>query len=125
VDLPALVPEVPLDLADHARVGVRGQVAAEVRIEVVDRLEQADVADLHEFFRGLRAGLVLPDAGPHQPLVAADQGLAGPGPQGVPARPGADQPEQILVIERAQFLALGGGLVCGQGNYHQASRRVS
>src|SRR5262249_4652745 len=50
VHTPALVPEMPLDLAGDARLGVGRQVAAEVRIEVVDGFEQAYVPDLHQLF---------------------------------------------------------------------------
>src|ERR1035437_5664646 len=46
MELPALVAEVPLDLAADARLRVRGQTAAKGRIEVVDRLHQADVPHL-------------------------------------------------------------------------------
>src|ERR1043165_8806948 len=47
VDLPALGPEVPLDLAADAGRGVSRQAVAEAGVEVADGLDQAEVADLH------------------------------------------------------------------------------
>src|SRR6202042_772889 len=77
VDLPALVPEMPLDLPGDARLRVRGQVAAERRVEVVDRLEQPDVADLHQLFFRFRAVPVTARTRADQRTVAEDQSLAG------------------------------------------------
>ena len=54
-DRPALVPEVPLDLADDRRGGVRGELDAAVEVEAVDRLDQADRADLDEVVERLAA----------------------------------------------------------------------
>ena len=45
---PALVAEVALDLADDVRRRVRRQLDAAVDVEAVDRLDQADAADLDE-----------------------------------------------------------------------------
>src|SRR5215472_15889482 len=73
VYVPPLVPEVPLDLPGDARLGVGGQVAAEGWVEVVDRLEQADVADLHQFLWRLRAVPVSLCARPDQRLVTSDE----------------------------------------------------
>jgi len=75
-DLPALVPEVPLELAADARPRVRGQAAAGGRIELADRLQQAEIPHLHQVLRRLRAAQVWSHAGPHQALVAGDQQLA-------------------------------------------------
>jgi hypothetical protein len=74
--VPPLVAEVPLDLTAHARLGVGRQPVAERGIEVVDGLEQAYVADLHQVLRGLGAVTVPADAGPDQPGVAVDEYLA-------------------------------------------------
>src|SRR5207248_3043911 len=45
---PALVAEMTLDLADDVRSRVGGQLDAAVEVEPVDRLDQADRADLDE-----------------------------------------------------------------------------
>jgi hypothetical protein len=81
VDLPALVPEVALDLAADAWLGVGGQAVADLGVVVVDRLEQADVADLHEVLGGLRAAAVLPYARADQLAVTLHDYLAGGGSQ--------------------------------------------
>ena len=81
MDLPALVAEVPLDLAADARLGVGGEAVADLGVVVVDRLEQADVPDLHQVLGGLGAAAVLPDAGADQLLVAVHEDLAGGGAQ--------------------------------------------
>src|SRR5436190_2091956 len=52
---PALVAEVPLDLADDVGRRVRRQLDAAVEIEAVDRLDQADRADLDEILELLAA----------------------------------------------------------------------
>jgi serine phosphatase RsbU (regulator of sigma subunit)/PAS domain-containing protein len=62
VNLPPLVPEMPLDLAAHARRRVGGQAVADLRVVVVDGLEQSDVADLHEVLGRFRAAAVLAHA---------------------------------------------------------------
>ena len=101
--LPPLVTEVPLDLAADAGRRVRGQAAAERRVVVVDRLEQADVAHLHQVFHRLGAAAVLPDAGADQPLVPLHQDLAGDG--ALVAVPGcrAEAGKQGIVGELRQF----------------------
>ena len=86
VDLPPLVPEMALDLAADAGLRVGGQAVADLGVVVVDRLEQADVSDLHEIFCGFRAAAVLPDAGADQLLVALHDYLAGDGAQFVVSR---------------------------------------
>jgi hypothetical protein len=45
-DRPALVPEVPFDLAGDCRRSEGGELVPEVRIEPVDRLYQTQEADL-------------------------------------------------------------------------------
>jgi hypothetical protein len=77
VHLPPLVAEVPLDLAADARQGVGGQAAAVGGIVVVDRLEQADVAHLHQVLDRLGAAAVLAHARAHELLVPLDKELAG------------------------------------------------
>src|SRR5580704_17163126 len=76
MDLPALVTEVPLELAGNAWLCVGGQAAAESRIEVVDRLQQADVTHLHQILGWLGAVPVPLDAQPHQAAMTADQQFA-------------------------------------------------
>ena len=52
VNLPTLVSEVPFDLAVNMRAGISGQGAADGRIEVVDRRDQADVSHLRRSSAG-------------------------------------------------------------------------
>ena len=54
-DRPALVAEVALDLADDRRGRVRRELDAAVGVEAVDRLDQADRADLDEVLDRLAA----------------------------------------------------------------------
>jgi len=97
VDLPALVPEVALDLAADAGLRVGREAVADLGIVVVDRLEQADVPDLHEIFCGFGAAAVLPDAGADQLLVALHEYLAGGGAQFVIPRQRADLGQQGVI----------------------------
>ncbi len=97
VHLPALVPEVPLDLAGDARLGVRGQAPADLRVEVVDGLEQAHVPHLHKVLGGLRAAPVAVRTGPDQGPVPADQHLTGSRPLGAAPRLRPDHAEQFVV----------------------------
>lgn len=62
LDLPPLIPEVPLYLPADARHRVGGQDLADVRVEVVDGLHQAHVADLHQVVGGLGAVEIAPHA---------------------------------------------------------------
>jgi hypothetical protein len=78
MDLPALVTEVPLDLAGDARLSLGGQGAAEGRVEVVDGLQQADVAHLHQVLGRLGAAPVSLHAQPDQAPVTAGQQLTAP-----------------------------------------------
>ncbi len=102
VHLPALVAEMPLDLARDARLGVGGQAAADSGIEVVDRLQQADVPHLHQVLGRLGAALVPLHAGPHQVAVTADQQLAGRRPAAAGPRQGLDDAQELAVIEPGQ-----------------------
>src|SRR5205823_4239726 len=74
---PALVAEVPLDLADDVRRGVRRQLDAAVEVEAVDRLDEPDGADLDEVLELLAAIRVATRQRPHQRHVLLDQLLAG------------------------------------------------
>src|SRR5687767_7305971 len=75
-DGPALVAEVTLDLADDVRGRVRRQLDAAVDVEAVDRLDQADAADLHEVVELLAAVGVAPRERAHEREVLLDQLLA-------------------------------------------------
>ena len=44
----ALVPEIPLDLSSHGQGRERRELVAEVWIESLDRLDQAEVTHLHD-----------------------------------------------------------------------------
>src|ERR1700678_2803861 len=76
VNLPALVPEVALDLAGNVRVSIGRQRAANGRVEVVDRRDQANIAHLHQVFSRLRAVPIALDAGPDQVTVPANEHIA-------------------------------------------------
>ena len=54
-DRPALVAEVPLDLADDGRCRVRRELDAAVEVEPVDRLDQSDRCDLDQVVKRLAA----------------------------------------------------------------------
>src|SRR5205814_2126874 len=73
---PALVPEVPLDLADDVRGRVRRQLDAAVEIEAVDRLDQPDRADLDQILELLPAIRVPTRERAHERHVLLDQLLA-------------------------------------------------
>src|SRR4051812_34803992 len=73
---PALVAEVPLDLADDVRRRVGRQLDAAVEVEAVDRLDQADGADLDEILELLAAVRVAPGERAHERHVLLDQLLA-------------------------------------------------
>ena len=102
VDLPALVAEVAFDFAGDAGLGVGGEAAAEVGVEVVDGLDQAEVADLEEVFGGFGAVFVPGGAGADQVAVAGDQQLARGGAAGGAQRLGAGDAQQGAVVEAAQ-----------------------
>ena len=73
---PALVAEVALDLADDVRGRVGGQLDAAVDVEAVDRLDQADAADLDEIVELLAAVGVAPRQRADEREVLLDQLLA-------------------------------------------------
>src|SRR5436190_11899340 len=73
---PPAVAEVALDLADDVRRRVGGQLDAAVEIEAVDRLDQADGADLHQVLELLAAVRITPGEGAHERHVLLDQLLA-------------------------------------------------
>jgi hypothetical protein len=50
---PALVPEVALDFANDRGRGEGGKLQAALRLEALDRCEQADVADLDDVLERL------------------------------------------------------------------------
>ena len=102
VDLPPLVAEVPLDLAADARPRVGGQAAADGRVEVADRLQQADIPHLHQVLRRLRAVQVPPHAGPDQPAVAGHEQLARRRPPLAGRRQRPDDAQQRPVIQPGQ-----------------------
>src|SRR5207245_5257126 len=54
-----LVAEVPLDLPRHSQRREGRELVAEVRIESFDRLDQAEIPDLHDVVEGLAAVLKL------------------------------------------------------------------
>jgi hypothetical protein len=103
VKLPALVPEVPSNLAVNMRAGIGGQGAADGRIEVVDRRDQADVPHLHQVLGRLRTAPISLDAGPDQATVAADQQLARRYPPLAEARQRADDAQQLTVIQLGEL----------------------
>jgi hypothetical protein len=112
MDLPALIPEVPLDLTADTWLRVRGQVRPQRGIEVVDRLEQADVAGLHQVLDRLRGVPVALHAPADQRLVAGDDHLTGSGPQLI-VLVGPDQGEKLTVVALGQRHARSGGC-CGR-----------
>src|SRR5215471_7387756 len=113
MDLPSLVPEVPLDLAADAGRGVSRQAVADLRVVVVDGLEQADVAHLHKVFGRLGAATVLPDAGADQFLVPLYQDLARGGALVAVWCRRAEAPEEFVIRQLPQLRAEAWGW--GQG----------
>src|SRR6185437_15873065 len=73
---PALVAEVPLDLADDVRRRIRRQLDTALEIEPIDRLDQADRADLDEILQLLAAIRVPARERAHERHVLLDQLLA-------------------------------------------------
>src|SRR5438309_10967517 len=64
---------MPLDLADDVRRRVRRQLDPAVDVEAVDRLDQADCADLDEILELLAAVRVAARERPHERHVLLDQ----------------------------------------------------
>src|SRR5205085_2614749 len=75
-DRPALVAEVPLDLADDVRRCVRRQLDTADDVEPVGRLDEPDRADLDEILELLAAVRVAPRERAHERHVLLDQLLA-------------------------------------------------
>ncbi|GAA2927234.1 hypothetical protein GCM10020221_24000 [Streptomyces thioluteus] len=73
---PALVPEVPLDLADHGGRGIGGELHAPVRVEPVHGLDQADRGDLGQVVQRLPAVAEPPGQVLHQGQVHPHQVVA-------------------------------------------------
>ena len=101
-----------LSLPADARLRVRGQAAARSRVEVVDRLDQAHVTDLHQVLGGLRAAPVPVNTGADQAPVALDEQLA----RGGPAAAGRGQR-----VDKLQQLTIAGGF-CGGGHRFPVQR---
>ena len=66
LDRPALVAEVPLDLAEDGGGRIRGKLHTPVQIETVDGLDEADATDLDEVLHRLAARREPPCQTPHQ-----------------------------------------------------------
>src|SRR6266480_3525102 len=75
-DGPALVPEVTLDLADDVRRGVRRERHLARELVAVDRLDQADRADLLDVVERLAAAGVAARQRANERQVALDERLA-------------------------------------------------
>src|SRR2546430_5343335 len=73
VDRPGLVAEVALDLTEDRRHRVRGQLDAAVRVEAVDRVDEADRADLDEVVEHLAAADVAKGERPDERHQILDQ----------------------------------------------------
>src|SRR5215217_1811193 len=73
---PAAVAEVALDLADDVRRRVCRQLDAAVEVEAVDRLDEADRADLHQIVELLAAVAVAPRERADERHVLLDELLA-------------------------------------------------
>src|SRR5205085_3588017 len=73
LDRPALVAKVALDLTDDRRRGKGREFESTLRLEALDRLEEADVADLHDVLQRLAAVRELPGQKEHQVVEQLDQ----------------------------------------------------
>ena len=94
-DGPALVAEVPLDLADDRRGRVGGELDAALDVEAVDRLDQADGADLDEVVERLAPAGEPPGEVLDERQVEADQLLAGLTGHRGPSTGVPPSPEQV------------------------------
>jgi hypothetical protein len=104
MDLPALVAEVPLELAADARLRVRDQAGADGPIEVADRLHQADIPHLYQVLCRLGVAQVRSHAGPDQALVAGDKQIARRHPPLAGPRRRLHDAQQRPVIQPGQVL---------------------
>ena len=77
MERPRAVAEVALDLADDRRYRVRRELHLALRVEALDREQQADRADLDEVLLRLPAPGVPGGEALHQRHVAVDELLAG------------------------------------------------
>src|SRR5215468_3362943 len=105
--LPALIPEVPLDLAADARQGVTRKAGASSGIVVVDGLDQPDVSDLQQVLVRFWAVLEPPDTGPDQWPVPVHEHFTGRFPDRVFARKGLNEVEQARIVALLEFAGRG------------------
>ena len=103
VDRPALVPEVPLDLAADAHLRVGGQVAADRGIETADRLHQPDITHLHQILDRLGTLPVPLHARAHQVAVTSDQQLTRRSARSAGPRQRPHHAQQLPVIQASQI----------------------
>jgi hypothetical protein len=75
-DRPALVAEVALYLAENGRCGVGGQLHSPVEVEPIDRLDEADTADLDQVLYRLATGGEPARKTSHQRQIAGDEFLS-------------------------------------------------
>ena len=68
-----LVAEVALDLAGDGQSGEGGELVAEVGVEALDGLDQAEIPDLHDVVERLPTVLKLPGQEIHKVVVGVDQ----------------------------------------------------
>src|SRR5439155_13314614 len=69
----ALVAEVPLDLARNRQGGERCELVAQVGVESLDRLDQAEVADLDDVVQRFAAVLELPCEEVDEVVIGVDE----------------------------------------------------
>ena len=74
---PAGVAEVPAQLAEDGGDGERAEGQTPVGVEPLERVEQADVADLDQVVEPVLAGVVAGGEAADEPLVALDERLLG------------------------------------------------
>ncbi len=113
-DGPALVAEVPLDLADDGRRGVGGELDGALEVEAVDGLDQPDGRDLHEVIERLAAVAEPPGQVLHQREVGLDEVIAQPRPAGVTLRQAPELDEHRAGLGPVGGRALGAGADGGQ-----------
>jgi hypothetical protein len=94
---------MPFDLPADARLGIGIQAVPAGRVKVIDRFEQAQVADLQQILGRFGAVEVGPHAGLDQPGVPAHQDLADRLALGAAARQRAQPGQQRVVGQRRQL----------------------